>query len=83
MHQHLVDHDLEEQGRDQGEELEEERGDQHLGQKPSVFLDRAQEPGDVEAAREVGQGRAPCHQDEPAVPHRLEFGPRHRFGARR
>ena len=32
MHEHLVDHDLEEQRRQQPEDLQEERGDQDLGQ---------------------------------------------------
>ena len=31
MHEHLVDHHLEEQRRDKREELQEERGDEHLG----------------------------------------------------
>ena len=43
MHQHLVDDDLEEQRRDQREELQEERGDQHLGEQAAVFVDRAEE----------------------------------------
>ena len=43
MHQHLVDHDLEEQRRDQREQLQEERGDQHLAQQMAVFVDRADE----------------------------------------
>ena len=40
VHQHLVDHDLEEQRRDQREELQEERGHQHLAQQPAVLVDR-------------------------------------------
>ena len=50
MHEHLVDDDLEEQRRDQRKELEEERRDQHFTQKTAIFVDRAQEPGDVEPA---------------------------------
>ena len=53
MHEHLVDDDLEEQRRDERKELQEERGDQHFAEQMAVFVDRAQEPGDVEAAREV------------------------------
>ena len=83
MHQHLVDDDLEEQRRDQGEQLQEERGDQHLAQQAAVFVDRAQEPGDVEAAGEVRQAGAPRHQIEAAVPDRDELGPRHQVGPRR
>ena len=51
MHEHLVDHDLEEQRRDQRKELEEERGDQHFAQQAAVLMDRAQKPGDVEPTR--------------------------------
>ena len=57
MHQHLVDDHLEEQRRDQREELQEERRDQHLAQETPIFVDRAQEPGDVEAAGDVATGR--------------------------
>ena len=57
MHQHLVDDDLEEQRRDQREQLQEERGDQHLAEQMAIFVDRAEEPGDVEAARQVRQVR--------------------------
>ena len=53
MHQHLVDHHLEEQRRDEREELQEERGDQHLAEQPAILVDRAQEPGDVESARQI------------------------------
>ena len=55
MHQHLVDDDLEEQRRDEREELQEERGDQHLAEQAAVFVDRAEEPGDVEPAGEIRQ----------------------------
>ena len=64
MHEHLVDDDLEEQRRDQRKQLKEERGDQHLAQQTAVFVHGAQEPGDVEAAREIDQAGAPRHQDE-------------------
>ena len=83
MHEHLVDDDLEEQRRDQGKELQEERGDQHLAEQAAILVDGAQEPGDVEAARQVEQAGAARHQDEPAVPDRLELGPRHELGPRR
>ena len=45
--------------------------------KPAVFVDRAQKPGDVEPAREIGERCAARHQDEPAVPDGFELGPRH------
>ena len=53
VHQDLVDHHLEEQRRHQREYLQKERGNQDFGEEPAVFVDRADEPGDVELAREV------------------------------
>ncbi len=75
MHQHLVDDHLEEQRRDQGEQLQEERRDQHFAQEAAIFVDRAQEPGDVEAAGDVRQAGPARHQDQPAVPDRGEARP--------
>jgi hypothetical protein len=63
VHQHLVDDHLEKQWRNQREELQEERSDQHLAQQPAVFVDRAEEPGDVEAATEIGEPSTARHQD--------------------
>ena len=50
VHQHLVDDHLEEQRRDQREELQEERGDEHLAEEASIFVDRPEKPGDAESA---------------------------------
>ena len=74
MHQHLVDHHLEEQRRHQRENLQEEGGQQHLAQKGAIFVDRPHEPGDVEAACEIAEPGALAHQDQLAVPRRLELG---------
>ena len=41
--------------------------------KPTVFVNCAEEPGNVEPAREVEEPGAPRHQDETTVPHRLEL----------
>ena len=54
MHQHLVDHHLEEQRRDQRKQLQEERSEQHLAQETAIFVNRAEKPGDVETAADVG-----------------------------
>ena len=43
-------------------------------------MDRADKPADIEAAGEIASGRAPRHQDNVAVPDRLELGLRHCFG---
>ena len=72
MHQHLVDDHLEEQRRDQCEQLQKEGGDQHLAQEMAIFVDRSQKPGDVETAGDVRQSRSAGHQDQAAVPQRDE-----------
>src|SRR5215813_408940 len=77
MHQHLVNHHLKEQWRDQAEQLQEERRDQNFAQEMSVFLDRRHEPGDVESARDIGQSGAAGYLDKLAVPDRYEFVARH------
>ena len=83
MDQHLVDHDLEEQRRDQAEQLEEERCDQHLDQLMAIFVDRAEEPADVEAPAEVDEAGAAGHQHQLPVPYGLEIGARHQRRTRR
>ena len=80
VHQHLVDDDLEEQRRDQAEQLQEERGDHHLAQQVTIFMDRPQKPGDVEPARDIRQSGAAGHQDQSAVPDGDQFVPRHHHG---
>jgi hypothetical protein len=81
VHQDLVDDDLEEQRRDQAEELQEERRHQHLAQEAAILVDRAQEPGDVEAARDIHQAGATRHRDQPAVPDSDERLARHEGGS--
>ena len=83
VNQHLVDHHLEEQRRDQGEQLQEERRDQHLAQEMAIFVDRSQKPSDVEPAGDIRQSSPAGHQDELAVPDRDEFGLRHQGGSGR
>ena len=82
VHEHLVDHDLEEERRDQREQLDEERGQQDLAQEPAVLVHGAEEPGDVEAPGQIGELGPPGHQHQPAVPHGLELGARHQLRAR-
>jgi hypothetical protein len=82
MHQHFVNDHLEEQRRNQREELEEEGCGQHFGEHPPVLANSAHEPGEVEAARKVRQARAARHKDKAAAPDGLELLPRHRLGPR-
>ena len=80
VHQDLVDDDLEEQRRDQAEELQEERRDQDFAQQAAILVDRAHEPADAEAARDVRQAGPAGHRDQPAVPDRDELLARHEGG---
>ncbi len=48
MDEHLVDDDLGEQRRQQGKELQEERRDKHLAEKPAIFDDGRNKPGEIE-----------------------------------
>jgi hypothetical protein len=74
MHQHLVDHHLEEQRRDQREYLQEKRRDQHLGEQMTILVHRLQKPGDVEFPGEIAERGAPRNQHQPSAPARLELG---------
>ena len=57
MAQDLVDDDLEEQGRHEREDLDEERGPQHVGQRFPVTPEGGQEPAKPEGLRvEAGTG---------------------------
>src|SRR6478609_2544923 len=68
MDQNLVDHDLEEKRRHKREQLEEKGGDEHLAEKVPIFVDRAQEPSEIETLAQVAQSRPSSHQDQAAVP---------------
>jgi hypothetical protein len=78
VHQHLVDHDLEEEWGDQREQLDEQRGGQHMRQRPAVAPDRGEEPAEAEGP---GVGARPAHaprnQDELAGRKLDRFGRRH------
>src|ERR1700737_4201463 len=68
MHEHLVNHHLEEQRGDQREELQEEGGDEHFGEKSPVFVNCTEEPRDIEASGEIEQSGPPRHEYETPVP---------------
>jgi hypothetical protein len=68
MHQHLVDHHLEEKRRDEREKLQKKRSGQHFAQQLAVFDHRLKEPTDVEAAADIGQMGAAGHQDQLSAP---------------
>ena len=74
MHQHLVDHHLEEQRRQQREDLQEERGGEHFAEDPAVFPHRAEKPAEVEAVSEIAERGAARGQDELAGPVCREVG---------
>ncbi len=73
MDQNLVDHDLEEKRRHKREQLEEKGCDEHLAEKVPIFVDRAQEPSEIETSAKVAQSRPSSHQDQAAVPDRKQF----------
>jgi hypothetical protein len=70
MHQHLVHHHLEEQRRDQGEQLQHEGDQQHFAQQLAVLDHGGDEPGEVELGQFAGQGGARGEQDQLAAPAR-------------
>lgn len=72
VHQHLVHHHLEEERCGEREELDEERGDQHLAEQPAVLHDRRDEPGEVEAGELGGRRGAGGDQHDGALPLRGE-----------
>ena len=67
MGQHLVDHDLEEQGRRERENLHEQRGRQHMAEGTAITPDRGQEPAHAELAR-IDAGAADLASDEKRLP---------------
>ena len=64
VHQHLVHHDLEEQGTDQRKELEHERNQQHLTQELAVLDEAGDKPGEVELGEVARQAGAAGDEDE-------------------
>jgi len=73
MDQHLVHDDLEEERRDQGEELQGERDQQHLAQELAVLDHRRDEPGEVELGQFAGQRGPAGDEDEFAVPEGIQL----------
>ncbi len=73
VHQHLVDHHLEEQGCHQRENLQEEGGQHHFAQEAAIFDQGGDEPGDVELARIAHHLRARGHEQQAAGPQFLQF----------
>src|SRR5262249_57365131 len=56
---------------------------QHAAEHVAVLVNGAEEPGDVETARQVDETAAARHHHQFAVPHGLELGARHQAGERR
>lgn len=75
MHQDLVDDDLEEQRRDQREQLQEKGRDQDLREQLAVFDDCGNEPLETESGILVQQYRAAGQQNQFARPCLLENRP--------
>ena len=73
MNQHLVDHNLEEQRRDQAEELQEERRQHDLAEQAPILDDGRDEPGPVEEPLLGVQLGTARHQDGVAGPELGKF----------
>ena len=67
MGQHLVDDDLEEQRRREGENLHEQRRRQHMAERTAIAPDGGQEPAHAELAR-IDAGAADPASDEKRLP---------------
>ena len=67
VHQHLVHHHLEEQGADQGEQLQEQRDQHHLADELAVAHDAGDEPAEVELGQGPGQAGAAGGQQQGAL----------------
>jgi hypothetical protein len=71
--QDLVDHHLKEQGRNQGEDLHEEGGDEHVQERLAVSPKGRREPAEPEAARVDARAEEVArNQDDD----RLDFRPK-------
>ena len=70
MHQHLVHDHLEEQRRNQREQVEHERHQQHFTQQLAIFDNSGDEPGEVELRHFADHRRARGEQDELTTPAR-------------
>jgi hypothetical protein len=68
MHQNLIDHHLEENRRQQGEQLDEKRRGQNFQQKTAILDDGRDKPGNVELTYAFAQPRPPGNQDDFAGP---------------
>ena len=67
MGQHLVDDDLEEQGRCECEDLHEQRRGQHMAERTAIAPDRRQEPAHAELAGIDARAADPA-RDEQRLP---------------
>ena len=65
------------------EKLQKERGDKDFAELMPIFVNGAEKPGDIEAARQIDEPGAPRHQHHPAVARCLELGSGHQFRTRR
>ena len=76
MHQHLVDDDLEEQRRDEAEQLQEERRDSTSLEQMPIFVDRPINQVMSKRRDQVGQGRPAASSGRGGHPRPLQVRPR-------
>src|SRR5579883_3056246 len=69
MDEHLVDDQLKEQRRREGENLQEEGGDEHIGQRLAIAPDGRQEPAETKRLRlDPSAAETTRDEDDAAVP---------------
>ena len=73
MHQHLVDHHLGKQRRDQADQLDEGRDQQDFRQDMPEALDDRQEPGEAETQRVAAERFPLGDEDDAPIPGLLEI----------
>ena len=73
VNEHLVDHDLGEQRRDQGKQLQEQRAHQGFAQQPTEAHDRRDEPGEVKGPGDTHAAFPRGHQDQLTRPSRVKY----------
>jgi len=79
VHQHCVDHHLEEQRRHQPKNVEHEGADEDFAQEMPIFFDGGEEPGDVEGFVQVSEAGTLGDENEGAVPDFFKLFTREEF----
>lgn len=74
MHQNLVDHDLEEQWRNERKKLDEQRSKQDISKRPPVSPKRGEEPLKAELLRINPDAGSASNENDFGTPFRRKLG---------